>query len=66
MIKRIDNTEESRRRRVESAMESLRNSQSADEQRYYLGVLRKLKLTSDEEEKVKEILSKKNKLKPKP
>ena len=59
MIKRIDNTEESRRRRVESAMESLRNSQSADEQRYYLGVLRELKLTSDEEEKVKEILSKK-------
>jgi hypothetical protein len=65
MDNRIDNTTESRRRRnVEAAMKSLRNSESADEQRYFLGVLRKLNLTPDEEEMVKDILSKKRKLKP--
>ena len=64
MDNRIDNTAESRKRNVDAGMRALRNSQSADEQRYFLGMLRKLNLTPAEEAMVREILSKRRKYKP--
>ena len=47
-----------REKKVEAAMDSLRKSQSADEQRYFLDVLRELNLTAEEEKEVREILKK--------